>query len=247
MARTTTVLVHGAWHGAWCWDRVVERAAGAGASVVAVDLPGHGLDTGPLSDLHGDATRVREVLDTLEPPVILLGHSYGGAVITEAGDHPSVRRLVYLSALALDDGESCGNAAADEVAAAMIVHDGRPDIGAGFVVGDDGIVTLLPSVAAACLYNDCDEASIAWALARIGPHPLVALQQSPTSVAWRSKPSTYIVCVNDLTVHPDLQRIFAKRCTTTEEWESGHSPFLSQPDRLAGLVLNLSNSRRSDV
>jgi pimeloyl-ACP methyl ester carboxylesterase len=189
-----------------------------------------------MSDLHGDSARVRSVLDGIDPPVVLVGHSYGGAVITEAGDHPAVAHLVYLCALALDEVETCASAASAEVAAAGISHEGRPDLGAGFIPDDQGGVTLDRSVAAACLYNDCDPDTVNWALDRLGAQPLVTLQQAPSRVAWWAKPSTYIVCANDLAIHPDLQRILAKRCTNSTEWHSGHSPFLSQPDRLAATL-----------
>ncbi|MHB8467660.1 MAG: alpha/beta fold hydrolase, partial [Acidimicrobiales bacterium] len=113
----TAVLVHGAWHGAWCWERVAAALANVGVPTLAVDLPGHGADPGPLTDLHGDAERVRQVLDAVDGPVVLVGHSYGGVVITEAGDHRGVSHLVYLCALALDGHETAGTAASDEAAA----------------------------------------------------------------------------------------------------------------------------------
>jgi pimeloyl-ACP methyl ester carboxylesterase len=236
----TVLLVHGAWHGAWCWEGIVERLSARGITAAAVDLPGHGSDPGPLSDLHGDAARVRAVLDGLDGPVVLLGHSYGGAVITEAGDHPAVAHLVYLCALVLDEGESCVSAAAAEAAAAQISHDGRPNLGGGIIADEHGAGTLDPSVAAACLYNHCDAGTVAWALDRLGPQPLVTLQQPPTAVAWRAKPSTYVVCSDDMAIHPDLQRILAKRCTHHTEWDSDHSPFLSEPDRLVDALEELA-------
>src|SRR5438874_2230227 len=102
------------WHGAGCFGRVLPLLDAAGVPAVAIDLPGHGADPGPVTDLHGDADRVRSVLDGIDGDVVLLGHSYGGAVITDAGTHPSVRHLVYLCALALDAGESGNRAAVDE-------------------------------------------------------------------------------------------------------------------------------------
>ena len=242
MSSTPVVtLVHGAWHGAWCWEQIVDRLAARGVPTVAVDLPGHGADPGPLSDLHGDAARVGQVLDGIDAPVVLVGHSYGGAVITHAGDHPAVAHLLYLCAFALDHDESCATAAGAEAARAGISHDGRPNLGAGFVL-DDGVITLDRSVAAACFYNDCSPETAAWALGQLGPQPLLTLQQTPPTVAWRAKPSTYIVCANDLAVHPDLQRILARRCSNSIVLDSGHSPFLSQPDRLAGLFGELAAS-----
>lgn len=237
---STVVLVHGAWHGAWCWERVVKGLTAAGVDAVAVDLPGHGTDAGPLGDLHTDADRVREILGAIGEPVVLVGHSYGGAVITEAGEHPAVAQLVFLCALALDTGETCTTAVVDEAAAEAIDHAGRPDLGAAFVPGENGTFTLEPGVAADALYNDCDAESVRWALARLGPQPLVTLQQVPTAIAWRSRPSTYVVCARDQAIHPDLQRIMAKRCTTTVEWDAGHSPFLSQPHLVIELLSALA-------
>jgi pimeloyl-ACP methyl ester carboxylesterase len=230
------VLVHGAWHGSWCWDRVVPALAQPALRVTALDLPGHGAEGGAMADLHGDAAAVADVLDRLETPAVLVGHSYGGAVISEAGDHPMVERLVFIAALVLDAGESCMEAAVAESEAAGIEWEGRPNLADGFVVAEDGMVTLDPDVARACLYNDCDDDWAAWALARIGPHPIGNLQQAARGGAWRAKPSTYVVCAQDVAVHPDLQRVLARRCSSTVEWPTGHSPFLSRPELVTGLL-----------
>jgi pimeloyl-ACP methyl ester carboxylesterase len=229
------VLVHGAWHGGWCFERVVALLTASGVPVIAPDLPGHGADPEPLTDLHGDADRVTEVLDGLSD-VVLLGHSYGGAVITEAGVHPAVRHLVYLGGMALDHGESCSSAAVAE--SAGISHEGRPDLGQAMQLHADNTSTLLPA-AAACLYQDCTPADVRWAMARLGPQPMLNLTQEPRAVAWRTRPSTYVVCAADQTIHPDLQRILARRCTTSEDWTTGHSPFLSRPAQVHALVLSL--------
>ncbi len=162
-------------------------------------------------------------------------------MITEAGDHPSVAHLVYLCALALDEGETCMSAAADQSGVTEISPEGRPDVAAGFSATEDGMITLDPAVAAVALYNRCDPDTTRWALSRLAPQPLVTLQQSPNAISWRAKPTTYVVCTDDLIVHPDLQRVMAKRCAvTTVEWESDHSPFLSQPDRVSGLLAELA-------
>ena len=234
------ILVHGAWHGAWCWERAVAALAADGISAVAIDLPGHGNDPGPMGDLHGDAAHVAAVLDALGGPVVLVGHAYGGAVITEAGSHRAVSHLVYLAAFALDDGESCGDVASREAASAGISHQGRPDLAAGYVPGPGGTVTLARDVARACFYQDCDPGTAAWAVARLGPQPLISLQQQPYAVAWRTKPSTYVVCADDQAIHPGLQRILAGRCITAVEWPTGHAPFLARPDLVAGLLAGLA-------
>src|SRR5205823_5485655 len=85
---------------------------------------------------------------------------------------------------------------------------------ARWVTGPGDTVTLDPDVARACLYHDCDPATADWAIARLGPQPLISLRQQPWAVAWRTKPSTYVVCANDQAIHPVLQRILARRCIT---------------------------------
>jgi pimeloyl-ACP methyl ester carboxylesterase len=237
----TVVLVHGAWHGAWCWERVVEQLTEQGIDAIAVDLPGHGEDAGALTDLHGDAARVREVLETIDDRVLLVGHSYGGAVVTEAGVHPSVAHLVYVAAFAIHDEESCGNAGAEEPAAAAIDHRGRPDLSSMLLIDEQGVARLPPEGAAEAFFNDCDERSTQWAVSRLDGQRLESLLQSPIQVAWHEKPSTYLVCTEDQAVHPDLQRLLAARCTEVIDVRSGHSPFLSQPDLLAELLTERAN------
>ena len=238
----TVVLVHGAWHGAWCFERVLDRLADAGIAAIAVDLPGHGADRGSLGDLHTDSARVRAVLDSIEGACLLLGHSYGGAVITEAGVHPAVRHLVYLTAFALDEGESCMAAAVEESAELDLSHEGRPNLVEAFVWNDDGTITLTPDGAAACLFQDCDAETTAWAVERLGPQPGVTFGDIPAAIAWRERPSTYVVCTDDAAVHPELQRAMARRCTETVEWPTSHSPFLSAPERVADLAAGLARA-----
>jgi pimeloyl-ACP methyl ester carboxylesterase len=236
----TVVLVHGAWHGAWCWERLTPLLADAGIECIAVNLPGHGDDTGPLTDLHGDADRVRAVIDGVDGPVVLVGHSYGGMVITDAGVHPLVRHLVYVAALVPDIEESAANAMAVEAQAAGVQIDSG--LAAAMVIDDDGITTLAADAVAAFLYNDCDAATQEWAAARVSPQPMTTLVQAPRAVAWRERPSTYIVCEKDQAIPPGLQRIFATRCTETIALPTDHSPFADRPDLLAPILVALARA-----
>lgn len=236
---TSVVLVHGAWHGAWCFERVLPLLEDAGIEAIAVDLPGHGDDPGPLGDLHTDSARVVEVLDQLDGDCVLLGHSYGGAVITEAGVHPAVRHLVYLCAFAIDRDESCMDAAINLSATIDLPLVEGTNLADAMVVNDDGMMTVEPSGALESFFNDCDPTTAARAVARLGPQPAGTLADTPTAVAWRERPSTYVVCTEDLAVPPGLQRAMAQRCTDSVEWPTSHSPFLSAPERVADLVSSL--------
>jgi pimeloyl-ACP methyl ester carboxylesterase len=228
----TVVLVHGAWHGAWCFDRVVPLVRRAGVAASAVDLPG--------TDFDADVARVRGALDAVDGAAILLGHSFGGAVVTEAGVHVSVRHLVFLCAFAIDENESCVNAASDEPDVTSISHQGRPNLGAAMIQHDDGTSTLTREGARSCLYSDVDDVTFEWAYSQLRAQCTDSLSARPKEVAWRTKPSTYVVCSEDQAVHPDLQRIMARRCTETIEWPTGHSPFANRPDLVADLLIGLA-------
>ena len=237
----TIVLVHGAWHGAWCWDRVVDGLAARGIDAVAVDLPGHGASRQPLGDLHGDAAAVGAALDALDgSDVIVCGHSYGGAVISEgAAGHPNVRHLVYLAALMPDVGESCSTsipAPPDGVS--------RPvsELGPAMQFSDDGgTVTIDPVPGTRDLLRRLRRTTTSTGRStRLGPQPAITLQQPVPVAAWRTVPSTYVVCDDDRAIAPWIQRAFATRATHSVEWPTSHSPFLSQPDLVVDLLAGLA-------
>jgi pimeloyl-ACP methyl ester carboxylesterase len=236
------LLVHGAWHGGWCWEPVVAALAERDVGSLAIDLPGHGTDGGALTDLHGDAEWVRSVLDGFSEPVILVGHSYGGVVITEAGVHAGVSNLVYIASFNLDEGESAMGAAVAESEAANLDHDDRPDVLAHLHVAPDGTCSIDREGARVLFYNDCPDDVATWAMDRLGPQPMETLSQTPQAVAWRHRTSTYVVCSLDNIVHPDLQRILARRADRVVEWPTGHSPFLSRPDLVADFLAELARS-----
>jgi pimeloyl-ACP methyl ester carboxylesterase len=239
----TAVFVHGAWHGAWCWAPVLERLAAAGVPAVAIDLPGHGEDPRPLTDVVGDTAHVRSVLDGIDGPVVLVGHSYGGVVITGAGVHPKVRHLVYLAALLLDEGETAMAAASAEAGAAQLDHSGRPDLFAGLRFADDGTTsTVDPGAATALFFHACTPEVAADAIAHLGPQPMANPGEPATAVAWRECPSTYVVCEEDGAIHPGLQELLARRAESIVRWPTSHSPFLSQPDLVADLVREIVRS-----
>ena len=228
----TVVLVHGAWHGAWCWEPVVDLLAAAGIPVVALDLPGHGTSSAPLTDLHGHGDAVREALDAIEGPVILVGHSYGGAAITDAGTHSAVVHLVYLTAFALDAHES--------VITNDLAGGEHAELASAIELHADATLTVDPVRAGDIFYADCDPALIPGFVARLVPEGGAGFGQQPRAVAWRERPSTYVVCSEDRALAPELQRNLAVRCATTVEWPTSHSPFVSRPELVADLLADLA-------
>lgn len=222
----TVVLVHGAWHGAWCWEKVVPLLEANDIEAVAVDLP--------LTSLHDDVRAVTGALDGVGGRAVLCGHSYGGAVITGAGHHEAAGHLVYLTAFACDERESPAATAVDTPLPST-------DLGDALAFSDDGqTVALKPDVAVKALYHDCDAADVDAALARLRPMSLSCLTTPVGPPAWRVKPSTYVVCTEDQGVHPALQRLMAGRCTNSVEWPTAHSPFLNRPDLVASLLTDLA-------
>jgi pimeloyl-ACP methyl ester carboxylesterase len=218
---TTIVLTHGAFHGSWCFEPLVAELKAQGATIALVDLP--------LTDLTEDAAAVTEVLDTIEGPVILLGHSYGGAVVTVAGNHPSVERLVYLTALGPDAGE--------------LGSGGPMTIGEEFLltmrVGDDGIPFIDPEFAAQIFYPDIDPDEAARWATKLRPGNTggsVVVEKA----AWRSTPSTYVVCTDDPILLVDGQRAVAERMgADVVEMPGDHSPMVARPAELAEILVAL--------
>lgn len=237
-APATVVLVHGSWHGPWAWEKVVPLLEAEGLQVLTPSLPSMGATREQRGDLHDDAAVVKAAVAAAGGPVLLVGHSYGGAVITEAaaGD-PAVQRLVYLCALVPQEEESVFDvlSLADEV----LVGPGN-----GLQLNDDDFSHQpQPGRETAIMYHDCDPADAAATIARLVPQNAVSGTQELRGIAWRETPSTYIVCTDDRTISPSLQRIFAARMgADTLEWPTSHSPMLSRPELVAGLLADLARA-----
>ena len=225
----TVVLVHGAWHGAWCWDEVVSRLDDAGVPNVAVENPS--VASAP-SDLAADGDNLTNVLDGIEGPIVLVGHSYGGAVITDAGGHPQVEHLVYLTAFALDEGESVMD---------NQLTGGEDTTLAEALQLDGDVFNVDPARIVDSFFHDCTPDVAARAAAQFSPMSMPALSGTPRRIAWRAKPATYIVCTDDHALPVALQQANAARIGTVVELPTSHSPFLSDPDALAAVLVELSH------
>jgi pimeloyl-ACP methyl ester carboxylesterase len=154
-------------------------------------------------------------------------------VVTEAGVHPAVGHLVYLTAFALEPGESAGENS-------LAGGEGGGALETAFRVGD-GVLTLDPDLAIPALFHDCDPDAARAAVDRLRPQSLEALRGKVTVAAWREKPATYVVCTEDRAIVPGLQRSNAARIGNAIDWPTSHSPFLSRPDLVADLLVDLSS------
>jgi pimeloyl-ACP methyl ester carboxylesterase len=235
----TVVLVHGAFHGSGYWRATLKGLADLGISAIAPDLPGHGADPRPLADLHGDADAVREVLDSVPGPVVLVGHSYGGAVVTDAGVHPNVEHVVVLAGYLLEEGETVANAgAAAEIEG--IDHSGRPRLSSALHI-ENGIGTIAdPEAARRVFYSDFDDEQVAEILTMTSPQRMDSFSQHPRHHVIYEKPTTYVVCKQDMTVHPHIQRVLARRSRHAAAWDCGHFPMVTQPDHTVGFLAQIA-------
>jgi pimeloyl-ACP methyl ester carboxylesterase len=220
----TIILVHGAFHGGWCWQRVTSLLEKRGVAVRTVDLPSVGARPGSVTNLSADAAAVEAVIADVAGPVILCGHSYGGMVISHTAATARVTRLVYLCAFMPLEGESLVSIGGGHHAPWVQLLDG-------------GLTFPDPAQTQSVLYGDCDAQTVQWAKSMLRPQSGAPFDEPVPHPAWRSIPSTYVVCLNDMVMPPDVQRnVFAPRATETLELQASHSPFFSQPEAVANLL-----------
>ncbi len=216
--RPAIVLVHGAWGRPEMWEQVIERLP-SGHDVVVADLP---TCSRPGTSLADDASHVQQIAG--DGPVVLVGHSYGGAVITEAGSHiPGAQHLVYLAAAMPDIGESMFEWVTKRPTGREMPLEFSED-GQSMVIVD---------------HDDSPyDADTLARLLEIGlrPFAIAGVTTPLTTAAWTSIPSTYLIATEDTTIHPDTQRQMAARADTTVEIDTEHQVIISRPDAVAELI-----------
>jgi pimeloyl-ACP methyl ester carboxylesterase len=218
------VLVHGAWADGSSWEKVISRLQAAGLKVTAVQ--------NPLTSLNDDVAATRRALAQQDGPTVLVGHSWAGTVISEAGVDPKVTALVYVAARAPDAGEDFG--ALSERFPTMPVRAG--------VQERDGFAQLSEEAYLKYFAGDIsrDHALVLYA----AQQPIAAslFEGRTTQAAWRSKPSWYAVSKLDQTTSPDLERFLAQRMkATTIELESSHLSLISHPQEITDLIVAAAN------
>ncbi len=223
-AKPSIVFAHGLWADGSCYSKVIPALLADGHQVMSAQ---NSLDT-----LEGDVAAVTRALGRVSSPAILVGHSYGGTVITAAGTDDRVAGLVYIAALAPDEDET-----------SQSLQDQFPvtDVFSHIEIAD-GRIWLLPS-GIGCFAGDLSEQEQGLVWATQGVPDVNLFGQKLGGTAWRMKPSWYIVANHDRTVHPDLERFAAKRMGAhTYDVDSSHVPMLSRPDFVLGVIREAANS-----
>lgn len=228
-AAKNVVLLHGLFADGSCWLEVIPRLQAAGLNVTSVQ--------NPLTTLPEAVASVRKVLDRQDGPTVLVGHSFSGMIVTEAGVHPKVSALVYVAARAPDAGE--------DYTALAKTYPAPPAVAGIVYDGDEGRLTE-----AAFLHDfagDLPEARAKVFYAVQEPFNKALLAGKTTVAAWHSKPSFYAVSTDDRTINPDLQRFMAKRMgARTVELKSSHVSLLSHPDEISRLILEAAGAGSSN-
>jgi pimeloyl-ACP methyl ester carboxylesterase len=220
------VLVHGLFADGSCWTEVITKLQAAGLNVTSVQ--------NPLTTLEEAVAAAQRVIARQDGPTVLAGHSFSGMIVTEAGVDPKISAVVYIAARAPDAGEDYG---------ALAQRFPTPPASAGIVFdGDEGRLTeeaFLRDFA-----GDLPEAKAKVLYAVQEPFHKALLTGKTTHAAWRSKPSFYAVSTEDRTINPDLERFMAKRMgAKTIEVKASHLALISQPDAIAGLILEAAGRK----
>lgn len=224
--KPSIVFAHGLWADGSCFSKVIKLLEADGFEVIATQ--------NQLNTVEDDVAAVRTSLSRVSSPAVLVGHSYGGTVITAAGTDDRVGALVYIAALAPEDGET--SQAEQEKYPKTAVFDHIEVV--------DGRIWLKPSgTSDFCGDLSKDEQQLVWATQMA---PLADLfSQQVYGAAWKSKPTFYIVAANDRTVHPDLERFVARRMNAKiTELPSSHVPMLSQPQQVYEVIREAAQAVR---
>jgi len=223
----TVVLVHGAWADGSSWNRVTEELQRKGFNVVAAQIP--------LTSFSDDVAVLRKVLLRQEGPVVLAGHSYGGAVITAAAaNNSNVKALVYIAAIVPDEGETVG-----DVFHRVPPHSSAPKL----QPDDDGFLWLNVDAYRTAVAPDASSSETALMAATQKPIALKCLAEPMTRPAWKEKPAWFLIAEKDRMVSPETQRFTAERMKSRfVSLPADHTPMASKPDAVAELIAAAANN-----
>jgi pimeloyl-ACP methyl ester carboxylesterase len=220
-SETAVILIHGAWADGSSWSAVIEQLQAEGRRVTAPQFP--------MTSLADDVARLRQVLTLQDGPTVLVGHSYGGQIMTALGaDAPNVVGLVYIAAFGLDEGESLGALLAQGPPTPALAHQFVDERGFVWLSEDDFVNHFAADV-------DPVKARVLYAVQQ--PLAATAFDDVMGVPAWKSLPSWYMVAMDDEALPPDAERLFAKRMgATVVEVPSSHLAMVSHPGDVAKLT-----------
>jgi pimeloyl-ACP methyl ester carboxylesterase len=215
------ICVHGVCHGGWCWDDIRDALSAQGHEVTTPDLP--------LTSLADDAAHIIKLMDDLEGPFVLVGHSYGGAVISAAAaDRQDVQHLFYVAAIMIEATDNFME----------LAQDAPSPLSEHLLITEDNIFTIDPEHAAACLYQCCDPQEAQAAVARLRKTSVTCTSTPIGATPWRDITSTYILCHQDRAILPALQKEMATRANHIVDIDTDHSPFYSAREELIDALLS---------
>src|SRR5215469_2605288 len=219
--KPTLIFVHGLWADGSCWNKVIPPLLKPGFNVISVQ--------NPTTSLEDDVAAAKRAIKLAGGDVILIGHSWGGFVITEAGDDPNVKALVYVAAYAPDEGETVPSVS-EKAPATQLTN---------FVQNTEGFLTLSKEGVTKAFANDlpADEQNMIFCVQQ--PASENVFKGVASHVAWKQKPSWYIVAGDDHTINSDLERLMAQRAKAkTTVVKSPHVAMLAQPKEVLGVILD---------
>jgi len=241
---STFVLIYGAWHGSWCWYKIVPILENNGHKAIAIDLPGHDNKIPPTSNIFLDTyvNYVGEIISKQPSPVILVGHSMGGTIVSQLAEYypKKISLSVYLAAFLLRDGQSLFSLASVDRDSLVLPNLEIDEV--------DGLATINPEAIENIFYHDCLPEDIELALSRLVPQPLEPINTpiKITDANFGKVKRIYIKTLQDKALTPALQaKMYSDTpCQRVISLDSGHSPFFSLPQELATIFDELSS--RSD-
>ena len=225
----TVVVIHGAWADGSSWEPVIRRLEKHGFRVIAAPIP--------LTSLSDDAAALKRTIARTEGPVILAGHAYAGAVIAAVSDEPvteRVKALVYVAALAPDEGET--------VAQVFYRDDPHPE--APKLAPDaDGFIWMPDSGFDRAFAQNATAEQIALCRAVQRPIALASIQEPAPAPAWKTKPAWFLIAEEDRMINPQTQRFMAERMkATVRSFAVDHTPLLTAPDKVAEIILEAAKA-----
>lgn len=238
----TFILLHGSWHSAWNWHKVLPILQSRGHRAIAIDLPGMGRDKTPIQDVKFQDTveKLCQLIDSIEGKVILVGHSKNGIMISQAAEYrpEKIEKLIYLAAYLVPNGKTQAEYSQQDTEGILKPYVTR--------YPETGSHTLQPEIYKEGLYHDCDEAIVELAKLLLSHEPvesgIAPLQLSEERFG--SVPRYYIECTEDRAVTPFIQRKMYTElpCKKVYQMATSHSPFFSRPKELCDILCEIGNN-----